>query len=138
MLDISERYAISPFVMAAAIKQKLVELRADVLAAVESDAKSKGRSGNKQIEAILLAYYDLEDMNLRDMGEIREKVEARIPLEQAVNNQAASALMTKGIGSKGKSEAKDAEHVGPLLDETRAQRKRKQPPKKSSQKRKPK
>ena len=59
------------------------------------------------------------------------------PSEQPVDDRTTAALMTNGIHSKGKSEARDAEHFEPLLEETRAQRKRIQASKKSSKKRKP-
>lgn len=81
MLEISKRYGIRPHM--AGIRQKMIEVRPDVLEAVDEEALRHGRSANKQIEAILLTYYGLADVNIRDMSAIRDAVE-QFPGEIAI------------------------------------------------------
>jgi hypothetical protein len=76
MLDISKRYVISGH-QTAMVKQKLIEIRQDVIDAVAQDATRCGRSTNKQIEAILVAYFEMGDVNIElDPEAIRAIVSA--------------------------------------------------------------
>lgn len=56
------------------VRQKLIEVRPDVLEAVERDAARCGRTANKQIEAILITYYSLGDVNIRNLADVRKRV----------------------------------------------------------------
>lgn len=69
MLDISKRYGTMTGV--SSVRQKLIEFRPDVLEEVEKDAARCGRSANKQIEAILMTYYGIGDVNIREIPRVR-------------------------------------------------------------------
>ncbi|HXG66502.1 MAG TPA: hypothetical protein VNO70_15490 [Blastocatellia bacterium] len=61
--------------------QVLVRLSAEVYNALERDAKRCRRSNTKQVEAILTAYYELENVELREVSPARRVVSPQLAEE---------------------------------------------------------
>lgn len=60
--------------MALERKEKLISLPLDVWSTLEKDAERCRRSVTKQIEAILVAYFAMEDVNVKDMEDVQAAV----------------------------------------------------------------
>lgn len=69
MLEISERYGIKPgeAAMPEDRKDKLVNLPNDVWDALDKEARRCRRSVTKQIEAIIVSYLRMDDVDLKEM-----------------------------------------------------------------------
>lgn len=77
-MAISERYAIRRFAMAAEMKAKLTSLPELVWTELARDAERCRRNVTKQVEAILVAYFGLEDVNIGEMSDVRAAVRPHI------------------------------------------------------------
>lgn len=75
ILTLSRRYTRLSGVMPENLNHKrLIELPKKLWAALDVDAEACRRSSQKQLEAILIKYYGLDDVELGDVTAIRESV----------------------------------------------------------------
>jgi len=86
MLDISKRYDINGNMAQKKsskkkqVKQKLLEIPPRLHDVIAKDAERCRRSVNKQIEAILVAYYRIDSVELDAMAGVKDTVEREIGL----------------------------------------------------------
>lgn len=81
MFGISRKYGIRRSQMAADMKAKLTSLPDFVWQELANDADRCRRNVTKQIEAILVAYFGLEDVNIGEMSDVRAAVRPHLTVK---------------------------------------------------------